>query len=409
MHADRLAHLAHDAEAIVVGGGPAGSTFAARLADAGHRVVLLDKASFPRHKPCSDYVSPAGEPILRELGVLDELMSSGAARMEAMIVHAPNGSRFLANFAGAEPGRAATGLTRYHLDRILLERARAAGVTICERAHVRRILRDGRRVVGVEATIDGTRTTIRTALVVGADGHNSVVSRELDLDARMPWPRKTGLAAHYRGVTDLHRYGEMHVGRGAYAGLAILEDGITNLTVVVNSDAVKVRAETLEDYFAGAIASLPEVARKLDGAARIGGIRGVGPMARRARRVSGDGYLLIGDAASFLDPFPGEGVYEALKAAQLAAPVASAALRGGDTSAHALEPYRLARRRAFTAKHTVSWIVQGFVNSPPLMSYVTDRLADRADLGLTLSGVLGNLRPAGEALSPIFLARLLRP
>ncbi len=148
---------------------------------------------------------------------------------------------------------------------------------------------------------------------------------------------------------------------------------------------------------------------KLEGAERVGGIRGVGAMASRARRTSGDGFLLVGDAASFLDPFTGEGIYEAIKGALLAAPIASAALKAGDTSANALDPYRTARRRTFTAKREVCWIVQGFINLPPMMNYVTDRLGRREQLGLTLSGVLGNFRPATEALSPIFLARLLRP
>jgi hypothetical protein len=69
----------------------------------------------------------------------------------------------------------------------------------------------------------------------------------------------------------------------------------------------------------------------------------------------------------------------------------------------------VARRKAFTAKREVCWVVQGFVNAPPLMNYVTDRLARRDDLGLTLAGVLGNFRPATQALSPLYLARLLRP
>jgi hypothetical protein len=78
-------------------------------------------------------------------------------------------------------------------------------------------------------------------------------------------------------------------------------------------------------------------------------------------------------------------------------------------SAAALDGYRIARRRTFTAKREVCWIVQGFISAPPLMNYVTHRLAQREELGLTLSGVLGNFRPATQALSPIFLARLLRP
>ena len=132
-------------------------------------------------------------------------------------------------------------------------------------------------------------------------------------------------------------------------------------------------------------------------------------MAHRSRRTAGDGFLLVGDAASFLDPFTGEGIYEALKAAQLAAPIASAALRSRDTSSAALEPYRAARRREFTAKRQVCWIAQAFIHSPALMDYVTTRLDRREDVGRTLTGVLGDFRPAWQALSPSFLARLLRP
>jgi len=398
-----------DAEAIVIGGGPAGSTMAAELAQAGHRVLLFDKAGFPRHKPCSDYVNAGGRKILAEIGVLDEAMRAGAHPIDGMVVHAPDGNRFAADFAKAEPGACALGLSRRCLDQLLLDRARAAGVTVCERTHVRDLIQDGERVVGVEATIDGVSNQIRAPLIVGADGRHSVVARSLGLDTPLRWPRKTGLAAHYRDVPGLDGYGQMHVGHGVYAGLAPIEHGMANLTIVLPDRSVEDRSGSVEELFADALRRLPALAHTLEGAERVDGIRGVGSMGQRARRTTGDGVLLIGDAASFLDPFPGEGIYEALKAALMAAPVASAALRAGDTSAGAFAPYRIARRRAFTAKRQVCWIVQGFVNAPPLMNYVTDRLTRRDDLGLTLSGVLGNLRPASQALSPLYLARLLRP
>ncbi len=398
-----------DVEVIVVGGGPAGSATATLLAEAGHRVLLLDKASFPRHKACSEYVNAGGAELLGDLGVLDEVKRAGAHVMEAMTVHAPSGARFAANFANAEAGRAALGLSRYRLDHILLERARAAGVDVRERAQVRRVTRENGHVVGVEATIDGHREPIRASLVVGADGHNSVVSRELDLDVSYRWPNKTGFIAHYRGVTGLDRFGEMHIASQAYAGLALLGDGLTNVAVVANARDAKARTGSVDEFFSESLHAIPAVAEKLVGAERVGGIRGVGSMAGRARRAAGEGFLLVGDAASFLDPFTGEGIYEALKGAQLAAPVVSAALKTGYTSADALDDYRIARRRTFTAKPQVCWIVQGFINAPPLMNYVTQRLSDREDLGMTLTGVLGNFRPATRALSPVFLARLLRP
>lgn len=154
---------------------------------------------------------------------------------------------------------------------------------------------------------------------------------------------------------------------------------------------------------------MPEANRKLTNATREGSFRGVGAMGCRARQITGNGFLLVGDAASFLDPFAGEGVYEAIRGALLAAPVVSAALQAHDVTASALQPYRHARRRSFAAKRTVSWIVQGFINTPKAMDYVTNRLAEREELALTLSGVLGNFQPASRALSPRFLARLLRP
>lgn len=399
----------HDAEAIVVGGGPAGSTFATALAEAGHRVVLLDKARFPRHKACSDYINPAGAQLLDEMGVLDEAVRLGASRMEGMIVHAPDGSHFTANYEKVETGRAALGLSRIHMDNLLLERAKAAGVTVCERAHVREILRENGRAAGVVASIDGTREEIRAPLIAGADGRNSAVARGLGLDRALRWPHKTGLATHYRGVSGLERFGEMHIANDVYAGLAILEDGLTNVTIVSHVRDVDARTGSVEEFFANSINKMPGIARKLEGAERIGGIRGVGSMGCRSRRTTGDGYLLIGDAASFLDPFAGEGVYEALRGALLAAPVASAALREGDVSADALDPYRIARRHTFGNKRAVSWIVQGFINTPPMMNYLTRRLSNREDLGMTISGVLGSFRPASQALSPVFLARLLRP
>jgi flavin-dependent dehydrogenase len=217
--------------------------------------------------------------------------------------------------------------------------------------------------------------------------------------------------AHYRNVElgGSGDQGEMHVGRGAYAGIAPLEDGLFNVAFVTSSKAVIERDGPVDAFFARGLIEIPGVAKRLADATRVGPVRGVGSMANRVRRAAGDGYLLIGDAAGFLDPFTGEGIYEALKAAHLAAPIVHEALTRADTSAEALEPYRRARRRAFAAKRQVSWIVQGFLGRPVLMDYVTERLGQREAVAGTLTGVLGDFRPATAALSPLFLVRLLRP
>jgi geranylgeranyl reductase family protein len=396
-------------EAIVVGGGPAGSTTARLLAEAGCRVLLLDKAAFPRHKACSDYLNPAAVRELRHLGMLPAVWSAHAYPMQAMRVYAPGERVFQATFRDVEPGHVALGLTRNTLDHLLLQRAAVAGVEIRERAHVRDLVLERGHVAGVEVSSGGARERIRAPIVIGADGHHSVVSRRLGLDVPVRWPRRTGLAAHFRGLGRLGDWGEMHVAPGGYAGLALLEDGLATVTLVTNIDAVARRTGSVEEYYAEKLAEIPIVREMVAGAERVSPIRGVGPLARRVRRRAGDGYLLVGDAAGFLDPFTGEGVYKALRGAQLAAPVILAALERGDTSARALAPYARAYQRAFFANTQVLRIVQGFVHSPPLMGYVIDRLEQRAELGRLLTGVVSDLRPAQQALSPVFLARLLRP
>jgi flavin-dependent dehydrogenase len=404
-----MAPAGNDADVLVVGGGPAGSLSAALLSARGHRVLLLDKARFPRHKACSEYINPAAAHLLAALGLDGDLNALAAHRLAAMRIHAPHGHSFTIDFDAAVPGAQAIGLSRYRLDALLLDRARDAGVEVREGAHVRDVLVDDGCVTGVAATIAGRRELLRAPLTIGADGHASAVARALGLDAPLPWPRRTGLVAHYRGVRGLDRHGEMHVTRHGYAGLAPLEDGLTNVAFVAGEHAVANRAGSLASYFADELMSTPAVAARLAGAERVGGIRGVGPMARRVRRVCGDGFLLVGDAAGFLDPFTGDGIHEALLGAILAAPVADAALGAGDVSARALAPYGAARRRAFSAKRQLSWLVQCFIGTPALMDYASARLGRRPEVALLLAGVLGDLASARDALSPAFLARLLRP
>jgi flavin-dependent dehydrogenase len=379
------------------------------LAQRGHHVLLLDKASFPRHKACSEYVNAGGVRALRELDLVDDVLAAGAHVMEAMEVHAPGGRIYRADFARAAPGAHALGLSRHRLDALLLDRAKACGVTVCERAHLRRVIEATEAGVMVEATIDGRPHLLHAAILVGADGTHSAVSRSLALDRPARWPDCTGLVAHYRGVTGLDRTGELHVTRGGYAGLAPLEDGLTNVAVVLDTRRVRNRDGSVAELFASTLNAIPRVAARLDGAVRAGDIRGVGSMARRVRRIAGPGYLLVGDAAGFLDPFTGDGIYEGLRGAQLAVPVISDALRRNDCSDQMMGRYRWDRRRVFAARRQVCWIVQGFIHQPMLMDYVTSRLDERETLGQTLTGVVANLRPARDGLSPLFLARLLRP
>ncbi|MCU0636498.1 MAG: FAD-dependent oxidoreductase, partial [Gemmatimonadaceae bacterium] len=149
---------ARAADVLVVGGGPAGAAVATFLARAGVAVVVLDKARFPREKPCAEYLSPEASRLLHAMDVLPAVEAAGASQLRGMIVRAPNGEEIHGEFAAAHGFRGfrdrGLALRRPVLDALLLEAARRAGAHVVDDpAHtVRELLRDGDgRVIGVRS------------------------------------------------------------------------------------------------------------------------------------------------------------------------------------------------------------------------------------------------------------------
>ena len=135
-------------------------------------------------------------------------------------------------------------------------------------------------------------------------------------------------------------------------------------------------------------------------------VAGAWPLGHRVTQRAGPGWLLIGDAAGFLDPFTGEGLHRALVSAELAA----AAIAAHDRGRHgAFAAYDRSMQRRFLAKDVVSWLVQGFLGQPALFDYAARRVAARPAVRATMGLVMGDLVPAGRALDPRFLGALLAP
>jgi flavin-dependent dehydrogenase len=168
----------------------------------------------------------------------------------------------------------------------------------------------------------------------------------------------------------------------------------------------KPAGETTERFFERRLAELPGAARTLSDAERVGPVRGIGPMARKVGRIAGPGYLLVGDAAGFLDPFTGEGVHRALRGAELAAQAVEGALRTGSGTPVG---YERARRAAFADKERLCKIIQLLLGSPRLFSHIANNLNRRPHLAELMKGVLGDYRSAAGTLKPSYIWSLLRP
>ena len=396
--------MSTDAEVVVVGAGPAGAVTAALLAAHGRDVLVLDRAGFPREKACAEYLSPGVVDALDRVGALGAVSAAGAARPKGLRIVRPKQTFDASYYDEERRPRSALGVPRPILDAALLDRARAAGARVRERVHVVAARPDGGGLTSVRVRSHGREERLSARFLVAADGLRSTVARALELDTPARWPRRLGLVARYRGGLRLAR-AEMHVSHDSYCGLAPVGDGLLTVSLVVPLGA-KTADESTTAFFERRLDAFPGVAPALEGATRVTPIRGAAPLAHRVRRVAGPGFLLVGDAAGFLDPFTGEGVYRAIRGAELAADAAERALARADRLPVG---YEQARRAAFADKERVCLLVQGFLSAPRAFDYALRRLATRPGASGVLCDVLGDCRPARDALRPRYVAEVLRP
>jgi menaquinone-9 beta-reductase len=398
-------------DVLVVGTGPGGSAAAALLARAGFSVTAVDRAAFPREKACSEYMSPETVRLLDRLGVVPELEAAGAAPLHGTQVIAAGGSRLHGRFANARvtPFRpTGLSLSRRLLDDTLVGAARGAGATVLERTAVEALLYDRGAVGGaVVRDVDGQRHALRTRLTIGADGLRSLVARRIGR-RRHGHPRRLAFVAHVDGVTGMGNSAEMHVGRQGYVGLNPIGGGRTNVALVVPAERGGEARGRMESFLLEALRAFPGLHERVAAGALARRVLATGPFAAWSGRVTVDGAALVGDAADFFDPFTGEGIYSALRGAELLAETAAVALeRPGTVTAADLAGYRRARRRAFAGKWAVERLIGYGMLFPALFDRAVARLGRRAGMADTLIGVTGDFVPARHVLNPLFLARMI--
>jgi flavin-dependent dehydrogenase len=328
---------------IVTGAGPAGSVAAAVLARAGARVLLLDRARFPRDKLCGDTINPGALAVLRRLG-LSTAFEPAALPIDGMIVTGQGGVRVQCAYGR---GRRGLALLRRDLDAALAAGAVSAGARLEEAVLVRGpLLGDDGRVRGVIlAGRDGRDLRVPSALVIAADGRRSRVALGAGLLRHPRRPRRWAIGAYFAGVTGLSSFGEMHVRPARYIGVAPLPSGDANVCLVAERDAAH---DDPAAVLLDAIAHDSELRDRFTSARMIAPPTVLGPLAVNAAAAGVPGLLLAGDAAGFIDPMTGDGLRFAVRGGELAATAALAFVAGQTPFPHV----RLAqmRRREFAGK-----------------------------------------------------------
>ncbi|TMI77202.1 MAG: NAD(P)/FAD-dependent oxidoreductase [Bacillati bacterium ANGP1] len=384
-----------DADVIVVGAGPAGSTAAALLAAAGVRVLVVDRATFPRDKPCGDYCNPGAVNLLRDAGALPAVFDTGASAISGMRVYAQDGSRFEARF----PVGHGLLIPRLRLDAALLGHASRAGAAICEGVAVDSV-RSHPEAVEVR-TASGRRW--RARLLIAADGMHSAIARRLGR-LILPAAGRYTVGAYFSGLVQTAPGGELHLGPGMYGGVAHFGSGVANVCMALPRRLW--RHAGPRQTFDAALTSLPALAEAMAGARRESRFRCSGPVGFADRNAVADRILLIGDAGGQIEPMTGQGIFLALRSAHLASGVAAEALSTDDLSYRKLFTYAQHRRREIAGRLAVSRWLQRLAFHPQMTPLLVRRLRMRPELAGDLLGATGDVLPPGGILSPAYLARL---
>jgi flavin-dependent dehydrogenase len=395
-------------EVAIVGGGPAGASLAVRLARAGHEVVVFERSPAWHWRAGGVFTSPAAVSALHDVGLDPQVMGSAARPIPAMRVETPRGTTFRLTYGADAGGEPAVGFDRSRLDPALLDLAGAAGAEV----------RTGRTVVGVDAEhgrldLRGPEgpATVEADVVVGADGLRSAVARAAGVERPDRLAPRLGLTYHLADPGgSAARDARMRIVRDGYIGIAPVPGDRVNIGIVLGPSwqAVAARdgAHAVADRLVAGIPPADDDPAAWRDGPPLDAVAGAWPVGHRVRRRAGQRWLLVGDAAGFLDPFTGEGLHRALVSAELAAAAIRARALGRPG---AFDAYERAMTRRFLAKDAVSLLVQAFLARPAFFEYAARRVASRPAVRATMGLVMGDLVPAGRALDPRYLAALLAP
>jgi flavin-dependent dehydrogenase len=394
-------------DVLVIGGGPAGSTAAALLAERGLDVVLLEKDAHPRFH-IGESLLPRNLRIFDRLGLAERVAAIGVHKPGAEFVSDATGQSVAFAFALArvQGDKHAYQVRRAEFDQLLFAAAREKGARACERTRVTDVAEgpDGTlRVTAVaeDSQGDTTTRTLDARFVLDASGRNTFMSSRLGIKDSNKRHNTAAVFAHYRHVAarggDLRGYISIHLVRDGWFWLIPLPDEVMSVGFVGDPQAFKRQRGRMSEFLAERLRDSPTVWARMTRAERISDVVGTGNYAYRARRSWGDRWLMIGDAFAFIDPVFSSGVLLAMTMGELGAKVACTWLENPRRGA-ALA--RRTERQVRAAMDRIGWLIYR-INTPAMRELFlspSNRLGMRDGL---ISLLAGNLRPDPRMIVPV--------
>jgi geranylgeranyl reductase family protein len=360
-------------DVVIVGAGPGGAATALSLEHSGLRVALLDKHTFPRDKVCGDLVAGKG---LRALGRISpkahqRVMSfthRATVKSTALYVGHPHPWMFKWVIPSAV-------IKRFDFDHILVEEAASlAHVHLMTSFYVKQL----QRIEGGFEVRSKEGQVVRGRLLVGADGAHSVVSKTLANYTVDKEHYGGSVRAYFEGVSNIQSsVNEIYIDKAVMPGyfwLFPLSDNSANVGIGMHSRHIAKKQVDLKKLFYDFISSSAVLKSKLGNARQVGRLEGFGlPFYSKEYSIHGDGFLLVGDAASLVDPSNGEGILLALESGEMAAKHIRRAFEHNNFSAHNLEGYFMeVSAKWWKEMRRKAWFVNTFghrVGLLPLVSW----------------------------------------
>ncbi|MCC6358766.1 MAG: tryptophan 7-halogenase [Phycisphaerales bacterium] len=342
-------------DVVVIGGGPAGATCGALVAAAGHRTLIVERERFPRFH-IGESLMPETYWTFKRLGLVPKLKESCfVKKYSVQFVNASGKESAPFYFDEMNPHESSQTwqVLRSDFDQMMIENAVEKGAQVWQETIVSEVLFDGvaagrgHRLPRAEGVVvrrrDGSTQRVGAKVVVDATGTSALISNRLGIRDADPMLRKAAVFAHYRGAArepDPRDAGATLVlaleNQDGWFWYIPLPDDIVSVGVVADVDYLIKGRGTPETILQEEIRRCPAIVPRLTNAARVSPVHVLKDYSYGATRCAGDGWVLIGDAFTFLDPIYSSGVFLALNSGERAADAIDAALKANDPSAERL-------------------------------------------------------------------------